>query len=145
MISVIAAVCRTPGYGAQYTCCTRNHEIEGRKIQCDKVVIGKVVWTMLKKKIDGLLTSNKLEYRVWRALVPHFMRGLACEEIPEPSSRVSDFLIDFKFEHALDDETREGEWLGSIPLRVPSTSVDFYRRPSTSIDLHRLPSTSHLS
>ena len=50
MISSCATVARVPGLG-QFTCCSRNHVIDGREIPCDKVVIGNVMWKMLSAKL----------------------------------------------------------------------------------------------
>ena len=50
-----------------------------RKIPCDRDKIGPVVWTLLKSKIEyvGRADGGSLEdYRIWNALVPHFMKNL---------------------------------------------------------------------
>ena len=64
--------------------CARNHKIRNldattRKIPCDRAKIGPVVWTLLKSKLEyvGRADGGSLEdYRVWTALIPHFMRDL---------------------------------------------------------------------
>ena len=131
MISPVKTMARPPGSG-EFTCCTRNHKMKEpdgteRGIPCDKMKIGQLVWTMLQKKLSFMLGDNQIvEYRMWLALIPHFMQGLPNTEAALKVSRsprleategedaAKDFLATYHFKTAKDEEGRSGS--GMSPL-----------------------------
>ena len=132
MISATKTMARPPGSG-QFTCCLRNHKMKNpdgteRGIPCDKAKIGQLTWTMLQSKLSFMLGDDQIaEYRMWLALVPHFMQGLPDAEAALKASRssrldaseagdaVKDFLSTYHFRAAKEEEGR-GE-SGLSPLR----------------------------
>ena len=136
MISATMTNARPPGSG-DFTCCMRDHKMKEpdgteRGIPCDKVKIGQLVWTMLQSKLSYMLGGDQIaEYRLWLALVPHFMQGLpdngaalkashSCVsssrlDAAEAEDAVKDFLATYHFKTAKDEEGR-GE-SGMSPLR----------------------------
>ena len=110
----------------------RDHKMKNpdgtvRGIPCDKVKIGQLTWTMLQSKLSYMLGDDQIaEYRLWLALVPHFMQGLPDSGAALKASRssghgatevedaVKDFLSTYHFKTANDEEGR-GE-SGLTPL-----------------------------
>jgi len=97
MLSAFGTVARVPGLG-QFTCCQRDHNIDGREIQCDKIVIGRVMWQMLDVKISKLRAAASEDpamtyaFRMWQANFPHFMTGLTCDLMPPQPTTIAEFL-----------------------------------------------------
>jgi len=88
-----------------------------RTIPCDKVAIAKVMWGLIKAKLDHLRITNQTDaYRKWCALMPHVMEGLALPEEAAafmPTS-VEDFLQLYRFKSANSEEGKHGS--GHSPL-----------------------------
>ena len=130
MISAVKTMARPPGKG-DFTCCMRDHKMKDpggveRKIPCDKLKIGELTWTMLQSKLSFLLGDGQIqEYRLWLALVPHFMEGLSENDAALEASRsstsgtldaeeaVKDFLAIYQFKTPKDEE---GGGSGLTPL-----------------------------
>ena len=132
MISPMKTMARPPGSG-EFTCCVRSHKMTNpddgseREIACDKVKIGELTWTMLQSKLSFLLGDGQIkEYRLWLALVPHFMQGMPSEKTALKRSRSSvspeehkatstkNFLAAYHFQTVKDEEGRSGS--GMTPL-----------------------------
>jgi hypothetical protein len=100
MLSAFDTVARVPGLG-QFTCCQREHNIDGREIPCDKIVIGRVMWQMLDVKISKLRAAAAEDlamihaFRMWQAFIPHFMTGLTCDLMPPQPTTVAEFLKEY--------------------------------------------------
>ena len=88
-----------------------------RTIPCDKVAIAKVMWGLIKAKLDHLRITNQTDaYRKWCALMPHVMEGLALPEEAAafmPTS-VEDFLQLYRFKSTNSEEGKHGS--GYTPL-----------------------------
>ena len=88
-----------------------------RTIPCDKVAIAKVMWGLIKAKLDHLRITNQTDaYRKWCALMPHVMEGLVLPEEAAafmPTS-VEDFLRLYRFKSANSEEGKHGS--GYTPL-----------------------------
>ena len=85
--------CEYTGLGT-FTCCTRNHQIDGRHIKCDREVIGPIVYTMLEKRCESLARENELHrMRVWRCFTPFLMRNLTCDKMPSPTWPSTDAFL----------------------------------------------------
>ena len=94
-----------------------------RTIPCDKVAISKVMWGLIKAKLDHLRITNQTDaYRKWCALMPHVMQGLALPEKAAafmPTS-VEDFLQLYRFKSANSEEGKHGS--GTSPLFLAALS-----------------------
>ena len=94
-----------------------------RTIPCDKVAIAKVMWGLIKAKLDHLRITNQTDtYRKWCALMPHVMEGLALPEEAAafmPTS-VEDFLQLYRFKSANSEEGKHGS--GYTPLLFAALS-----------------------
>ena len=88
-----------------------------RTIPCDKVAIAKVMWGLIKAKLDHLRITNQTDaYRKWCAVMPHVMEGLTLPEEAAafmPTS-VEDFLRLYRFKSANSEEGKHGS--GYTPL-----------------------------
>ena len=110
----------------------RDHKMKNpdgtmRGIPCDKVKIGQLAWTMLQSKLSFMLGDDQIvQYRMWLALVPHFMQGLPDNDAAlmasrslrasaEAQGKTKDFLSTYRFKTAKDEEGH-GE-SGLSPLR----------------------------
>ena len=83
---------------------------------------------MLQSKLAYLLGDDQIEeYRIWLALVPHFMQGLpvieaalnesrflATHGIHEPEDLVNDFLVAYRFKTPKDEEGSDGSGLSPL-------------------------------
>mmetsp|Transcript_10167 Transcript_10167/g.26619 ORF Transcript_10167/g.26619 Transcript_10167/m.26619 type:complete len:302 (-) Transcript_10167:1934-2839(-) len=137
MISPTTIMSRPPG-GGELTCCARNHEMRNpdgtmRKIPCDRDKIGPVVWTLLKSKLEyigGRVDGDSVqEYRMWIALMPHFMRGLP---VPDEFSAFVPFTVEaflrlYRFKTAKDEEGTKQSRVTPLFLACLSGNVEVAR------------------
>eukprot|EP00930_Biecheleria_cincta_P003905 TRINITY_DN104812_c0_g1_i1.p1 TRINITY_DN104812_c0_g1~~TRINITY_DN104812_c0_g1_i1.p1 ORF type:complete len:735 (+),score=97.79 TRINITY_DN104812_c0_g1_i1:68-2206(+) len=89
-----------PGLG-DFTCCQRNHDIDGRQIPCDRDKIGVVMENMCNSKSKYFSTTGQIDrYRFLRAISGYLMTGLSkkrmtnwlAEEADEEQGLVQDPL-----------------------------------------------------
>ena len=96
-----------------------------RTIPCDKVAIAKVMWGLIKAKLDHLRITNQTDaYRKWCAVMPHVMEGLTLPEEAAafmPTS-VEDFLQLYRFKSANSEEGKHG-WRETSHARAAGTAV----------------------
>ena len=87
MIASQAVMSNLPGHGA-YTCCARQHCIDGVDIPCDKVKVGSVICTMLTQRVQFHLERKELHaFRLWKCAQPIFLSGLPqSAELEQPKS-----------------------------------------------------------
>jgi len=114
MMSPLVSIANTPGLGT-FTCCSRNHLVNGRRIKCDREVVGSIMLKMLMKrysiyKVEGMLT----EYRAWRSVLPHMMRGLTSDEMPPDAVQVDEFVRELCFDGPRSEEGKKES--GLTPL-----------------------------
>lgn len=94
-----------------------------RTVPCDKVAIAKVMWGLIKAKLDHLRITNQADaYRKWCALMPHVMEGLVLpkEAAVFMPTTVEDFLQLYRFESANSEEGKHGS--GYTPLHFATLS-----------------------
>mmetsp|Transcript_30138 Transcript_30138/g.76154 ORF Transcript_30138/g.76154 Transcript_30138/m.76154 type:complete len:679 (-) Transcript_30138:137-2173(-) len=60
-----------------FSCCTLGHELNGRRLDCDKVKVHAVLRTMLRAKVQLLrLQGNRDDQHFWASLQDTLLRGL---------------------------------------------------------------------
>ena len=105
MISVLAAMYRTPGT-CRFGCCACNHKRADAKgnlvdIVCDRAAIGRIMCRLLANLSKSYQSKGRLDdFRLWKAVSPHFVQELPCEDMPSQPANYHEFLEQYHFKTA---------------------------------------------
>ena len=107
------------------TCCDHGHTKMGdggvaQTIPCGKHQYAPVMLRMIQSRREFLLGSSELiNYRMWTAMTPHMMEGLPSIGMPGFPGSVKDFVLEYRFCGALDEENH-GSGLCALMLSAMS-------------------------
>ena len=138
-----------------FTCCAKGHDFGYGPVPCDKIVVGRVIETMLDAKAQAYyLDGDLLSARYWAMMQPFFMQGLPrtptapASAAPQPPGDALDTAL-ARLKRAIffgRDEAEETRWTEATGITLLHAAVltmdlaatrELLATPAGRADMHR--------